>query len=86
MNDFETSDRGFKYFMPTMTDYGHNIRIYESSAAMEPCLWMAAERAQEDCRGGLKPEAVHIHMTLEQAREIHGKLGNAIASHYQLGS
>jgi hypothetical protein len=80
---FDISDRGFKQYEPTMTDRGHEVRIYESSAAMKPCLWIAAERTQERCQGGLEPEGVHIHVTLEEAQEIHEKLGAAIANHYQ---
>lgn len=83
---YELSDRGFKHYEPTVTDYGHVVRIYESSAATRPCLWLAVELTAEDARkagSNIEPSAAHAHMTLKQAEEIHAKLGAAIHNHYQ---
>jgi hypothetical protein len=78
---FTTSDRGFKQFEPVETQYGHVVRVYESSAAMQPCLWIATELAE--ARGGIEPEKAHAHCTLEQAGKIRDAIDGCIANHYQ---
>ena len=40
---FETSERGFKHYAPIPTTAGQVVKVYESSSAMEPCLWLAVD-------------------------------------------
>lgn len=79
----ELSNRGFKHYEPIETDYGHVVRVYESSSAMEPHIWLAAVLRTADCRGGLEPESAHVHMTIEQAERVRDALDACIANHYQ---
>lgn len=66
----EFSDRGFARWPeipsehagdPDVDSYDTLLRIYESSAAMEPCLWVAAEgRGHRDyVEGGHSGDEVH---------------------------
>lgn len=84
---YETSDRGFRHYEPTPTSYGHEVRIYESSAAMEPHLWLSVELTPENARdagSNIEPGRQAAHMTLDQAEEVYNKLGAAIRDHYQV--
>jgi hypothetical protein len=84
--EFELSDRGFKHYDPVITQYGHEVRVYESSVATEPCIWLAinltAEMSQA-ARSNIAPCEAHAHMTLEQAKAVKERLESAIANHYQ---
>lgn len=79
------NERGFNQDEPIQTDYGHEIRVYESSAAKGPCLWLAVEKGEARFPGDLGPEHAHAHMTIEQAQELRDSLGRIIDNHYQLG-
>lgn len=80
--EFETTNRGFKRFPPLETRYGHEIQVYESSAAMEPCLWLKVELDHE--LGGIQPEAATAQLTVDQAEELIARLRACIDNHYQL--
>ena len=73
------SDRGFKYWDPIATDYGHNVVIYESSAANEPYLWLGIDKTGRSQIEDLS----RIHLTFEQAEQIISTLRAAMAIHYQ---
>jgi hypothetical protein len=77
VTDFETTDRGFRHYAPIPTDYGHVVRVYESSAAKGPCLWLAVELDP-----GLPVEPGIAHLTLEQAQAIRDTLSTAIDKHW----
>jgi hypothetical protein len=74
---FEVTGRGFRHYEPIKTDYGHVVRVYESSAAKGPCLWLAVELDQ-----GLPMEPGTAHLTLEQATAIRDALSAAIDGHW----
>lgn len=74
----ELSDRGFAQFEPTETDYRAVVRFYESSSANSPHLWMEAMQPAPRNPGDLPAAKVNANMSLDQAREIHRKLGEAI--------
>lgn len=83
---YVVSDRGFRHYEPIRTDYGHEVRVYESSAAMEPCLWLALELTDEaaaDAHSGIAPEAATAHLTIGQATAVRDALSAAIDGHYQ---
>lgn len=75
------TDRGFRHWEPIPTSYGHEIRVYESSAASAPHIWLAVdgEKAITDFPGT-------AHLTLDQAKAVRDALDEAITNHYQLRS
>jgi hypothetical protein len=97
MTEFKESPRGFRHYEPIKSTYGHRIRVYESSAADAPHLWVNIEG-----RINYRPETVVVHrnslmgdtheaqgdaaahMTLEQAKALRDALDTAIENHYQL--
>jgi len=77
----KTSSRGFKYLDDLKTDYGHTVRVYESSAAFRPCLWMKVNGEGNSC-GDVETE-LSVHMTLNQAQNLRDQLTLLIENHYQ---
>ncbi len=86
------TDRGFKHFHPIPTTYGHVVRVYESSAANRPHVWLNIEgdvhldsrpRPAVGIPHGVAKGSAAAHMTLEQAEALRSALGAAIATHYQ---
>jgi len=76
----ETSDRGFKHYPLIRTSYGHLLRVYESSAAFEPHLWLAVDA--KDTSNGDDGE-MHVHLAEQEARELRDLLDWALEHHYQ---
>lgn len=72
------SDRGFQSMPDVVSVYG-GARIYESSNAAEPCLWVRLE----ECSGVRGVAAVEF--TLEEAAKLRDQLDYLISSHYQKG-
>lgn len=71
--------RGFARWEPTDTSYGATVEIYESGAASGPYIWLYVNQpAPEYPIGGLPQVEATAHMSLDQAKEIHAKLGAAI--------
>lgn len=85
------SERGFASLPEMPSTYGGGIRVYESSAAMEPMLWIAA-RSPEDMndwaaqKEGYEGEwhEAHVHMTLENAVKFAEQIMALAEDHYQL--
>lgn len=73
-------DRGFAHWEPTTTEYGCLVRLYESSAAVGPRLWLTLTLPPEETPGNLEASETHTHahLTVEQAIEIVIKLVAAI--------
>jgi hypothetical protein len=78
--NYKTSERGFKHYEPISTGYGHVIRVYESSTAFDPSLWVAIDGS--DAMTDQKAE-VCAHLTIEQAERLRDTIDTAIAQHYQ---
>jgi hypothetical protein len=72
------SERGFVHLDPVRTDYGADVRIYESSAAMAPHIWLAVDQPPPKNGGEMAEAHAHAHMSLPQAEEIHAQLGHMI--------
>lgn len=79
---FEVTDRGFKHYKPIATHYGHVVRVYESSKAFSPCLWLSVDGSEAITD---PKEQVKAHMTLAQAERLRDTLDAAISQHYQQG-
>lgn len=67
------SDRGFLIYggREIPTDYGHTVRVQESSAAESPHVWLFVSDSQE-------VEGRSPHLDLEQAIAVHAALGQFI--------
>jgi hypothetical protein len=82
-----TTDRGFVHFDPIPSTYGGAIRVYESSAASGPHIWV-------DIKSPAKLQEVHpppdgmtagtAHLPLEQAIMLRDQLNWLIDNHYQM--
>lgn len=64
------TSRGFKHYEPVEITRGNAVRVFESSAADGPHLWLMTDH----------PDG---HMTLEQATLLRDTLTTAIERHYQ---
>lgn len=86
------SDRGFARWEPVDSTYGAKTSVYESSAAEAPHLWVSID-GEAHVSGEVRPFAsaaanglvrgtaagsIHAHLTMDQARELHRRLGAAI--------
>lgn len=72
----EVTDRGFSHLDPVDTTYGATVRIYESSAASGPHIWMNCEQPPPPYPGALEQELgeVALHLNLDQAISIRDRL------------
>lgn len=81
------SDRGFSDYgggEPVVTDYGHQLRVRESSVATRRCVWIFVDEfpdwyraklfAHYSCTPGMPLPSVGIHLTVRQAVELMGRL------------
>ena len=75
------STRGFSHFDPIVTSYGHEIRVYESSSASAPHIWLAVNGV--DSTNGDEYTSLHANMTLAAARLLRDQLTHLIDNHYQ---
>lgn len=69
------SDRGFARLPALPTAYGGEVKVYESSAASAPHLWLLVTE-----RNGAE---AHAHLTVETAQQLVAQLLHTIAHHYQ---
>lgn len=74
---FNVSDRGLKY-MPTIYGEGVSlVRVYESSLAEEPRIWVYVEdRAGE--------RIAQAHMPLDEARKVAEQIILLVENYYQI--
>lgn len=79
------TDRGFKHLPEIPSTYpGGTIRTYESSAAMQPCIWVAAV-APENLNHPDGPQmSAPIHLTIENALRLADQIQFLARNHYQL--
>ena len=75
--NYEISERGFVHWTPVPTTYGHEVKVYESSAAEQACMWLAISPKLhgQDCGEQC------AHLTYEQALEVHGRIGAWLERH-----
>lgn len=78
-----TSDRGFDRLPAIPSEYGGEVRVYESSAAMGPHIWLAAEAPVDlNHPEGLTHE-VPVHLTVENALKLAEQIQLLCRNHYQ---
>lgn len=79
----ETTERGFKRFAAIPSEYGGEVRVYESSAASGPHVWLnAAAPVSLNEPDGPQVQAP-IHLTAENARLLGQQLLHLADNHYQ---
>jgi hypothetical protein len=71
------SERGFAFFPRLMDNLGSHFKVYEASAAREPCIWLKID-------GG---SSLQDHDTLllneQQAEELIAEIRDLFKNHYQ---
>lgn len=77
------SDRGFKYMKPIVSSREETVRVYESSAADGPHIWLNVKFVASEHVYNTSGEA-HAHLTLEEARKLSAQLKWLIRNHYQV--
>jgi hypothetical protein len=73
-----TSDRGFDALPEIPGAYGGSIRVYESSAASGPHLWLNALE-----RVGAEGTQATMHLSAENAWRLSEQLQKLVREHYQ---
>lgn len=76
MTERTYSDRGFAQHQPIPggTAYGGTVRVYESSSALAPRIWLAVEALTQSAT---------IHLSLDAARALATDLIDLVEHHYQ---
>jgi hypothetical protein len=88
---YEVTDRGFVHWTPIKTTCGHEVKVYESSAATTPAhMWLAIE-GEAHLEGEPKPHAgipfgiaqgsIAAHLSYEQALRTHASIGAWLERH-----
>lgn len=76
------TDRGFAHLPEIVSDYGGSVRVYESSAAEHPAIWLTVEG-----KPGLVPSAetvsVPMHLSVEAATQLAEQIQHLVSHHYQ---
>lgn len=82
-----TTDRGFKHLEPIEGDYGGHVKVYESSSAEQPKLWLQIAEPNDinawcagDQSGGTHDAT--IHLTADNAWQLKEQLEWALEHHY----
>ena len=77
------SERGFLYAERVYSEYGGYVRVYESSTASSPHLWVTVlSPVSLNNPDGPTVNAV-AHLTLENAGVLRDQLSALIDNHYQ---
>ena len=69
------TDRGFRHAPPVAGSYGGEARVYESSAASAPHVWVGVVDHQDGDAA--------VHLTLEAALEYAENIVRVCRLHYQ---
>lgn len=84
MTEPTLSDRGFKHYDSVPSTYGGTVRVYESSAASGPHIWLNAVAPVDMNDPNGRQEGSAIHLTLENATLLRDQLTHLIEHHYQV--
>lgn len=75
------TDRGFLHMPNIPGTYVHRreyVRVYESSAAVEACIWIMVSST------AMTENGMSVHLTLEEATHLRDQLTYLIENHYQV--
>jgi hypothetical protein len=70
------TDRGFTHMPSVQGTYGELVRVYESSAASQPCIWLRIVGGQHD--------EWAAHLPVEAALRLAEQIQHLARNHYQL--
>lgn len=74
------TDRGFMHMPPIESTYeGHEARVYESSAAIGPHIWLSVGPGRNSETAGYA-----VHLTLEDAVRLAEQIMYLAKNHYQV--
>ena len=82
-----TTDRGFIHFEPIQSTHGGQIRVYESSSASHPCVWVDIKSPAGLQEVHPPPEGMTAgtaHLKIEDATMLRDQLTWLIENHYQM--
>lgn len=79
----EISSRGLKYLPLIEGDRGGYARVYESSAALGPHVWLQVV-VPGDEMAAIEAEKATLHLTVEDAQRLSEQLAFIAANHYQV--
>jgi len=68
------TERGFVVYDQFEDKYGTQVRVQQSSAASEPCVWIFANEQGKKGYGA-------AHLTIEQAKRIRNALDDFVQEH-----
>lgn len=80
---YVNSDRGFKFLPPVTDNYGARVKVYESSSAEHPHIWLKAESPENPNFPGENINEAYLHLTVEKATELAEQLLYLVENHYQ---
>lgn len=72
------TSRGFTHMEPIEGHHGSQVRVYESSLATEPSIWLAAREGPSNLH------EVAVSLTLDGVKELEQQLRWLRKNHYQL--
>lgn len=76
MNRPTITNRGFAHFEPVQSDSRGSVRVYESSAATQPCIWLNAV--------GYDGGDATVHLPLGEVVVLRDQLTWLIENHYHI--
>lgn len=79
---YTRSDRGLRYFPPLPTLSGTRIRLYDSSLATEPAVWLDLDD-DSSCAQGDAPGTIQLSTTV--AAQLAEQLHVAVWGHHLEG-
>lgn len=88
---YEVTDHGFVHWAPVKTGYGHEVKVYESSAATSPAhMWLRIEgeahlsgesHPHPGIAFGIASAGIAAHLSYEQALRVHASIGAWLERH-----
>lgn len=80
--EYTTTERGFDHMPELPGIYGGTVKVYESSSAMQPCVWLSATvPANRDKPDGASFETT-VHLSAEDAWKLADQLRALVRNHY----
>lgn len=94
---YKVSDRGFVHWTPVQDTYGHEVKVYESSAAGDPpCMWLSVDgpvhlNAPAEPKAGIphgvSPDgSASAHLTYEQVTQVYARMKAWLELHQDEGA
>jgi hypothetical protein len=82
-SEYMVTDRGLTHMRPVPSEYGGEVKVYESSAAEGPHIWLQATAPVNLNEPDGPTHEVPIHLTAESAWRLAEQLRWLVEHHYQ---